>query len=208
MPSIMGKMAKSIVTTSYKKDAIKVESKIMGAVQTQFFEEDKTTIINSMGPDCAVINKSELVEDSLENDVNVKDVTIEKTSETKKFLGFVCKKIIIRYKVVQVSEFESEMITWYTNEIKFPSANFKPMEITKRNALNAALQSLEGISLYSETTMKFNDVKTIGKVTEINTKPIDASEFVPSAKACKKPLNLKEYKKEIQKRKNRSQIGY
>ena len=83
-------------------------------------------------------------------------------------------------------------------------------ELMKKNALTVAIQSIEGFPMQIETLMKANGVKTIGTVTEINTKDIKESEFEVESKKCKKPMNLKEYKKYLLKKKLESQryTGY
>ena len=214
MPAMVAKLSKSSSTSFYKDNRVKTEIKTMMFSQVQITETDKVTIFNSAETNCAIITKAELLEDSLENDVYATEVQIEKTNETKKILGYDCVKTIIRYKVAntdsKVVGLESEMTFWTTTAVIIPKTKQPMPELMKKNALTVAIQSVEGFPMQIETWMKANGVKTIGTVTEINTKDIKESEFELDSKKCKKTMNLKEYKKYLLKKKLESQryTGY
>ncbi|HOZ87876.1 MAG TPA: hypothetical protein PL029_08965 [Bacteroidia bacterium] len=198
VPAMFAKMGKSTTSFYQKGNKIKTASTTMNATQEVITVEDQVTITNKNDPKCVVITRAELVEDSLENDIRSTDVTVEKTTDTEKFLGYTCVKTIVRYKI---DGFNYQSNYWCTTEIKVPDPGKKPLEYTKRNSLSAAVQQLEGFPLKTETTMAFNDMKTISTVTEVNTKEIDEAVFEPLTGLCKKPINLAAYKQELLRQK-------
>ena len=202
--AILSRMVNGSSVTYQKNNKIKSISKSMGVTQEIISVDDKVTILNKFNPKCAVITKAELEEDSLENDMHTTDLQIEHTSESQKLLEYNCVKTIIRYKIKGCNY---ETTVWSTKEINVPRPAVKPLESMKRNSYLAALESIEGFVMKTETHMSASAVKTIVTVIDINFKEIDDSVFEVDDKLCKKPLNLKEYKKELQIQKANQHIS-
>ena len=207
LPSFITKRTNATTITYYKKNKLKIEISTMDSKQTNLLTEQGASILNQIGPDknCGHFTREEMNADSLEIDAVVTDVKIEKTEETKTILGYTCKKIIIRYKISQVTTYASEMRLWCTDEVKLPSGAKLP-ELNKRNALTVAIMNLNSFPLETETLMELNNVSTVSKVVELSTKEIDEEVFTMNPKDCKKPLNLKDYKAMLLKRQHQAQM--
>lgn len=200
----MSKMMNGSSVTYQKNNKVKSISKSMGVTQEIISLIDKVIILNKYNPKCAIITKAELAEDSLENDMPTTDIQIELASETEKILEYTCIKTIIRYKI---KGYNYETSVWSTKEVEVPNSVVKPLESMKCSSYLAALQTIDGFVMRTETYMSASAVKTIATVTEVSTNEIEDSVFEVEDKACKKPLNLKEYKKELQIQKARQHIG-
>lgn len=210
MPAMVVKMSKTSSTVYCKNNKTKTVTKTMSYTQTQITEEDKVTITNTSEPNCVLITKGDLQQDSLVNTMYVKDVKVTKSSETKKISGYTCTKTTILYKVANAdakgSSVESEMTVWCTQEIKLPQQE-NSLEITKQNALTKAMRSLDGFPVQTENVMKSNGMKTIVTVSDVSTKELDDSVFKIDSKACKKPMTIKEYNQYLLKQ-NRKPTGW
>lgn len=206
LPSFVAKRTNATILSYYKPDKLKIETNMMDSKQINLIGVSGATVINHIANDknCGQFSREELNKDSLEMDAKIESVQIERTSETKKVLGYTCKKIIIRYQVTQGVNYDCVMELWCTDEIKIPSNNNLP-ELNKRNALTAALISLNTFPLETETLMKSNNVRTISKVVELSTQQIDDKVFTIEPKDCKKTLNLKDYKAMLLKRQHQAQ---
>lgn len=196
--AIFSRLVNATSVSYQKNNKVRSITKSMGVTQEIISLSDKVIILNKFSPKCAVITKAELAEDSLENEMPTTDVQIEKTSESQKLLEYDCVKTIIRYKIKGMNY---ETAVWSTKEITVPTPAVKPLESMKRSSYLAALESIEGFVLKTETYMKSSAAKTIVTVIEISTKEFDDSVFEVDDKLCKEPLNLKEYKNELQRQK-------
>lgn len=207
LPSFIAKSAKGTTYAYYTPFKWKTETSTMNSTQVNYVDESGAIVLNDIGTDknCGRFTKEEMLSDSLDTDVITTDVLIKKTDETKKVLGYLCKKVIITYKVAQTIPLECEMILWCTDEIKYPHISHLP-EINKRNSLSVAIASLNSFPLITETLMKSNRLRTINTVVEINTKEINPGVFLVDMKHCKKSLNMREYKAMLIKRQQQAQM--
>jgi len=205
MPFGMDRLAKSTTLAYYRDGQSKVETTIMGKIQTVLTEENRVIVTN---PDlCGVFTKGELMNDGLE-DAEYKDVVVSLSDETKNLLGYTCKKAVIKYKLVGLGDYNYESIYWYTEELKAPDNSDLP-SIIKPNALTEEIGKFGGVVLLTETTMKMSGVKTISRVTKVSTEKISDQVFLIKTKDCEKPKNLEEYKKAIRLRQaSSSHMGY
>lgn len=196
--AIMSKMVNGSSITYQKGSKVRSITKSMGVTQEIISTTDQVIILNKYSPRCAIITKAELAEDSLENDMPTTDIQIEKTKEIDKILEYTCIKTIIRYKIKGLSY---ETLVWSTMDIPVPKPDIKPLESMKQNSYMESLKHIEGFVMKTETYMNASAVKTIATVIEVNTGNIEDSVFEIKDKSCKDPLNLKEYKKELQRQK-------
>lgn len=205
LPSFVAKKTNATILSYYKSDKLKTETTLMDSKQINLIGVSGATVINHIANDknCGQFSREEMNKDSLEMDAIIHEVQIERTNETKKVLGYTCKKIIIRYQVIQTAKFDCEMELWCTDELKIPNSSNLP-ELNKRNALTAALASLNTFPLETETWMKGNNVRTSSKIIEVSTKEIDEAVFNFNPKDCKKTLNMKEYKAMLLKRQHQA----
>lgn len=207
LPSFIAKNAKGTTYAYYTPSKWKTETSTMNSTQVNYVDENGAIVLNDIGTDknCGRFTKEEMLIDSLDTDMIITEVLITKTDETKRVLGYLCKKVIITYKIAQTIPLECEMILWCTDEIKYPNISHLP-EINKRNSLSVAIGSLNSFPLITETLMKSNRLRTINTVVEINTKEINPGVFLMDMKHCKKPLNMREYKAMLIKRQHQAQM--
>lgn len=194
--------ANSEIVTYTKADQYLSVMVVSGYTMTQLQKNDTLYIVNSKEKDCARISRSETLQDSLDNGVIISDVKVQKLDLTIKILGYSCKKAIIQYKANQggtmgVSEV---MSVWYTEEIQSWDSKQSGIQYMGHNPLEAAIRSLGGAVLKTESYSKSTGITTSVNVTGISTSDIPEEVFKLSPKQCKKYLNLKEYKALVKKR--------
>ena len=97
---------------------------------------------------------------------------IQSTQETKTILGYPCKKYTITQQTKDKSEITSEV--WVTESLKLPEAYYL---FNSRG--NMPSNKLTGTVLLMETPVKMQgtEVKSIMRVTEVITTPLDAKLF-------------------------------
>ncbi|HQQ95348.1 MAG TPA: hypothetical protein PLQ93_12385 [Bacteroidia bacterium] len=197
VPAMLAKMSKSTSETWCKKGKLKVLTHTPSVSQTQYMDGKTVTIINSNEPTCVLFSQSALLKDSVFSSVYISKVRVEQSSETRKILGYTCSKTILHYQAAQKENKSAttncEMWVWSCKDLKLPVEALNKPEILQRNSLSEAMMNIEGFVLCSETIMKDSQMKTVTKVTEIQTRDIPDSEFVPGKGLCENPMGLPEY---------------
>lgn len=173
-----------------------------GYTMTQLQKHDTLYIANSSEKDCARISRAETLQDSLDPGVIFSEVKVQKLDLTSKILGYTCKKAIIRYKTNQKGAMSTseEMSVWYTEEIQSWDSKQSALPYMGHNPLEAAMRSLGGPVLKTESYSKLTGISIRVNVTGISTSEIPEEVFQLGPKQCKKFLNLKEYKALVKKR--------
>ncbi len=203
--ALMALAGKSSTKMYIKNDHTKSETRALGSTIVEITQKD-TVCVYTDGL-CGVFTREELENDGLGDEITYKNVIVTHTDDTRKILGYNCKKTVVNYTVHRGVDLKCETVLWHTSEISPPDNSHLPQS-QKQNDYLAALKSLKGVPLLTENTMKLNGLTTIARVTKISTAALDDEVFERNPKGCKKPKNLSEYKKELKKREARSNSPY
>lgn len=203
--AMMNKMlqqSNSILVTYTKGDLYLSVMVIPGYTMTQLQKNDTLYIASSREKDCARISRAETLQDSLDGGVIFSEIEVKKSDITEKIMGYTCKRAIVQYKTKQSGAMSTseQMSVWYTDEILSWDSKQLRIEYMGHNSLEAAMRSLGGAVLKTESYSKATGITSRVIVTGISTNDIPEEVFKLSPKQCKNFLNLKEYKALVKKR--------
>jgi hypothetical protein len=127
----------------------------------------------------------------------IKDVKIEKLSDTMTIAGYKCKKARVSYRTTGMISMNIENVIWYTDQIKMDSNYFDTNTAQQENDYTKAMKEL-GTAL--KTVSKgFGGTSVVVEVTEIGKQDITVKDLAVIM-TCKKPVTFKKYNKQINRR--------
>ena len=162
----------------------------------------------TMGSDCYQDTKENILK-TREEKATIENINVKKVNDTKKILGYLCKKAIITYDAKsQFGTMGTENEVWYTDELKSEgdAVGSQAGSETGRAYL-AAIKEL-GVILVTETTVKSAKTKSSTTVTKIEKLEIPDEKFQISTDQCKKVMNYADYQKEMDKRQRQSSAAF
>lgn len=147
-----------------------VEGGVVGGMESLYLKgKNESYLINRESKTYSVVSHSE---SSASTSAHDPKVTVKKTTETQKILGYTCTKSIV---TIVDNEQTVNQIFWTTNEIK--GLDFKNMANQKLGKDKSAMyyKELDGVPLKMEMTMPQGIM--LMEVTEIKKQTLPASDF-------------------------------